>query len=214
MKSRTLSSLTLLAASALLLSGCATAADASAPAPTHPAHAQEHSQSQTGAHTHQHPQHTPAAADVADTTPASQPSDAAKMICGPKTVAAVGTILALAQPPHIVKTWSHNLYTCTYHLPAGTLVLSVQESKDAAAALAHSQQLATTFPTTSPIEGLANLGFPGYETPDGIVVFVKDNMTLEVDASGLPATVGPHAVTGTAFSYQLATDVLACWTGH
>lgn len=199
MKSRTVWPVTLLAGSMLLLSGCTGAADAAAPVSTHTSHAAQHPQP---------PSSAPAP------TPASQPSVAAKMICGPKTVAAVGTILALKQQPHIVKTWAHNLYACTYHLPDGALVLSVQESTDAAAALAHSHELATTFPSTSPIEGLANLGFPGYETPDGIVVFVKDNMTLEVDASALPATIGPHEITGNALAYQLATDVLACWTGQ
>jgi hypothetical protein len=201
MKSRTFWTVTLLAGSMLLLSGCAGAADAAAPVSTHTSQA---------AH---HPQPTSSTSAPAP-TPASEPSDAAKMICGPKTVAAVGTILALKQQPHIVKTWAHKLYTCTYHLPAGALVLSLQESTDAAAALAHSHELATTFPATSPIEGLANLGFPGYETPDGIVVFVKDNMTLEVDASALPAKIGPHEITGNALAYQLATDVLACWTGQ
>jgi len=202
MRIRTLWPVALLAGS-MLLTGCAGAAEAQAPGPTHtppPASSQS-------------PASAPTRAAAPGGAP-SEPSDAAKMICGPKTVAAVGTILALDEQPHIVKTWSHNLYTCTYHLPAGALVLSVQQSTDAAAALAHSRRLAATFPTTSAIEGLANLGFPGYETPDGIVVFVKDDMTLEVDASGLPAALGPHNITGNALAYQLATDVLACWTGH
>lgn len=203
MKNRTWTALTLLGASMLLLSGCAAAADASAP-PTQPSHA--------GAQ--QHSKETAAVTTSPDSTSAGAPSNAAKMICGPETVHAVVTILGLERRPHIAKTWAHGRYTCTYHLPVGALVLSVQESADPQSALAYSTKLGATFRKTSPITGLANLGFPGYETPDGVVVFVKDNMTLEVDASGLPAKLGPHHITGNALAYQLSTDVLACWSGH
>jgi hypothetical protein len=92
-------------------------------------------------------------------------------------------------------------------------VMSAQEAANAQDALAYSKHLATTFPATSPIHGLANLGLPAYETPDGVVVFVKDNMTLEVNGQALPSKVGPHDITRTALAYQLATDVLACWSG-
>jgi hypothetical protein len=64
------------------------------------------------------------------------------------------------------------------------------------------------------IEGLANLGFPAYETADGSAVFQKDSFVLQVDASGLPATVGPDAVTPNALAYQLSTTILACWIEH
>jgi len=67
---------------------------------------------------------------------------------------------------------------------------------------------------TQPIEGLANLGFPAYESADGLVVFLKDNMTLQVDARQLTDKIGPHDVTRTAFSYEIATTILACWTEH
>ena len=43
----------------------------------------------------------------------------------------------------------------------------------------------------TPIEGLANLGFPAYETADGSAVFQKDSFILQVDATDLPATLGP-----------------------
>lgn len=205
MKKRTWA-IPLLAAS-LLLTGCATTAvDASEPVAVDAA-APSSSASASPATAP-----TTAPTGAPSTASAGAPSDAAKMICGPETQNAVVTILGLGTRPHIVKAWADNLYTCTYHLPAGALVLSVKQSADAASALAYSQDLGTTFGTVTPINGLANLGFPAYETSSGVVVFVKDNMTLEVDASALPAELGPHSITRNALGYQLATDVLACWS--
>ncbi|HET9347896.1 MAG TPA: hypothetical protein VFO13_02035, partial [Arthrobacter sp.] len=65
-----------------------------------------------------------------------------------------------------------------------------------------------------PVEGLANLGFPAYETADGSAVFLKDNFVLQVDASDLPAVLGPESITRNALAYQLSTTILACWIEH
>lgn len=134
------------------------------------------------------------------------------MVCGPETQTNVASILALKSSPHTVTTWADHLYTCTYHLPDGSFVLSVKESADQGSARAYFDGLRGTLANTAPIEGLANLGFPAYQDQDGSVVFLKDNMTLNVDASDLPGTVGPHSVTRTALAYQVATTILACWT--
>jgi hypothetical protein len=37
---------------------------------------------------------------------------------------------------------------------------------------------------------------------------------LQVDASDLPATLGPDAITRNALAYQLSTTILACWVEH
>lgn len=65
-----------------------------------------------------------------------------------------------------------------------------------------------------PIEGLANLGFPAYETADGSAVFQKDSFVLHVDGTNLPATLGPENITRNALAYQLSTTILACWVEH
>ncbi|MDD0858427.1 hypothetical protein NHF46_12945 [Arthrobacter alpinus] len=39
-------------------------------------------------------------------------------------------------------------------------------------------------------------------------------MTLQVDATAFPATVGPHKVTASTFAYEMATTILGCWTEH
>lgn len=138
-------------------------------------------------------------------------SDASLMICGKEPRADIAVILALDTPPQTVDSWADELYTCTYHLPAGALVLSVKESADEASALSYFNALGTNLAPITPIEGLANLGLPAYETSDGAVVFVKDNMTLQVDASKLPDKIGPHDVSRNALAYQVATTILACW---
>ena len=142
------------------------------------------------------------------------PSAASQMICGTETRDNITRALALAAPPHSVDSWIDRRYTCKYHLTDGEFVISVQESSDAASARSFFDTVQGSVAPVQPIEGLANLGLSAYETTDGVVVFLKDNMTLQVDARKLTDKVGPHGVTRTAFSYQVATAILACWTAH
>jgi hypothetical protein len=93
-------------------------------------------------------------------------------------------------------------------------VLSVKESANPAAARAHFNALRTRLGGTHPLTGLAALGLPGYQKESGRVVFLKDNMTLQVDATALPHQVGPQNTSRPELAYTVATDVLACWTGE
>jgi hypothetical protein len=142
------------------------------------------------------------------------PSSASQMICGTETRDNITRALARAAPPHSVDSWINRKYTCKYHLTDGEFVISVEESSDAATARSYFDTMHGNLAPVQPIEGLANLGFPAYKTADGVVVFLKDNMTLQVDARKLTHKVGPHGVTRTAFSYGIATAILACWTEH
>ncbi|WP_442542460.1 hypothetical protein ACSBOX_10945 [Arthrobacter sp. KN11-1C] len=140
------------------------------------------------------------------------PSASAKMVCEDETRNNIVKILSLATAPRTTDSWASKLYTCTYALPAGPLVLSVKEAADPAAARAYFDALASSTASSRPIEGMANLGFPAFESTAGSVVFVKDNFILKVDAAALPASLGPHGVTRGAFAYEVATAVLACWS--
>ena len=144
---------------------------------------------------------------------AAGPSASAQMICGTETRDNISRALALAAPPHSVDSWNNRRYTCRYHLTGGEFVISVEESSDAASARSYFDTMQGKLAAAQPIEGLANLGFPAYETADGLVVFLKDYMTLQVDARMLTDKIGPHGVTRTAFSYEIATAILGCWTG-
>lgn len=199
-----------LALASLLLSGCAAATGSTGPvesaaatAAASPAAAAPPSASAPATHSgNQHP-----------ATEAAGPSEASKMICARETKEDISSVLALQQPPQTVDTWANSAYTCTYALAGGPLVISVKESPDPAAARKYFDALQGKL-QAAPIQGLANLGFPAAQTADGSVLFLKDSSTLHVDASGLPAAVGPQDVTRTDFAYQVATTILACWKEH
>lgn len=140
------------------------------------------------------------------------PSPAAAMVCGDEIRARIAQILALGAAPVPSSTWTGGLYTCTYRLPQGDLVLSVQESAEPATARTDAQAAVAALPGAAPIEGLANLGLPGYQAPAGRVSFAKDTFALTVDATALREPVGPHGISRGSLAYQVATDVLACWS--
>lgn len=206
-----------LAVSALLLSGCAAAAgsvgaapapssDISSPAAEPPAAA---SPSTLGGHAGHHSGGSPS-----QRTAASGPSEAAKMVCGEQPMDRLTEILDLGQDPHTVDSWADSTFTCTYHLDEGALEISVREAPDKAAALTYFDAMQALAVDAAPIEGLANLGFPAYETADGSAVFQKDNFVLHVDASDLPEAMGPDGISRNALAYQLSTTILACWVEH
>jgi len=124
------------------------------------------------------------------------------------------SILQLGSKPHTINSWVDNTFTCTYHLDEGSLKISVKEAKDQATALEFFKLEQAMAKDAKAIEGLANLGFPAYETAAGSAVFQKDSFVLQVDASGLPASIGPNGVTRNALAYQLSTTILACWIEH
>jgi hypothetical protein len=210
-RTRTVASL---AVASLLLSGCAAAAGSTNPVESAAATA-------TTAPAPAPPSDVPASASASATHSGDQhaakqatgPSEASKMICAQETKNDVSSILALKEAPHTVDGWADAIYTCTYHLAGGPLVISVKESPDPRAARQYFDTMQGKLQAT-PIKGLANLGFPAAQTPGGSVVFLKDSSTLHVDATGLPADVGPQKVARTDFAYQVATTILACWKEH
>ncbi len=66
---------------------------------------------------------------------------------------------------------------------------------------------------THRLDGMTGLGLPAYESTSGVVTFLKDHMTLVVDARSLKGAIGPEHHTPAYIAYTLATDVLACWNG-
>lgn len=198
-----------LAFASLLLFGCAPAAgtnvenapaasSATASAAADPGHGDGHHQGSP----------SPASPTV------DGPSDAALMVCGDQPMERLTSILDLEQDPHTINDWVDDTFTCTYHLQEGALEISVQEAPDQTMAMTYFDAMQALARDAEPIEGLANLGFPAYETADGSAVFQKDSFVLKVDASGLPATLGPDGITRNALAYQLSTTILACWVEH
>lgn len=141
------------------------------------------------------------------------PSQSSRMICGDETRHHVAQALRLDNAPHAVATWHDHLYTCTYSLQTGRFVLSVKELPDVAVAQTYFEGLRGSLAPTTDLVGVASLGFPSFQTSNGVVVFRKDDKVLEVDARGLRGVPGSKDTSKTGFAYQIATDVLACWTG-
>lgn len=145
---------------------------------------------------------------MASTAPAT-PSPAAKMVCSDDIKSKVKQVLRLPADAPTHTSFVDHLYTCTYTLPEGPLVLSVHDSASKAAAAAYYTALR---PTLGPTSGLPGLGEHAYGTSRGTVVVLKDSQTLVVDATGLPAVFGSQGQKRTDLAYEIASDVLGCWT--
>jgi hypothetical protein len=141
---------------------------------------------------------------------AGPPSAAAQMICGDDIRSQVQQVLKLPTLPNTEHSWASQLYTCTYRLPMGPMVLSVKQSDGKVAAAGYFTSLRSTFGGTQTLQGL---GERSYGTGAGVVVVIKDDLTLTVDTTGLPAVFGPEGQRRADLAYEIASDVLGCWTG-
>ncbi len=197
---RPASQLGLFVAGALLLSGCAAVRPAqTAAAPMAPAAAPS-----------MPPGMVLADGSMMHAIGAAGPSASARMICAQETRSDLAKILALKAAPTPTATWVDHLYTCSYRLPMGRLVLSVKEAGDAASTGTYFAALQHRLGATSPLAGLTAAAFG---TADGTVVLRKDNDVLRVDATGLPAQFGTQQQKRTDFAYEVASNILGCWTG-
>lgn len=157
-------------------------------------------------HQHHHGPHASAPAG---------PSAAAEMVCGGDVTDDITRILALDDPPEPTSTWQRPVFTCTYDLQAGPLTLSVHDAADPRSGRVHFDAVRAELGETRPLKGMYGLGLPAYETTDGTVAFIRDGKTLQVDATALPAKLGPDDdMSRTELAYAVATSVLACWTEH
>jgi hypothetical protein len=195
----------LVAASAVLLAGCASSAGADQPARmTRPS-----GTAMTPAMVMPDGS-TMGAITTTSRSQQSGPSAAALMVCSDETRAAIAQVLALPDRPTATATWREHTYTCSYRLPAGSFVLSVTESADGAAAGRYLADVRRRLGTTSDLAGLTEGAFG---TAAGNVLLRKDNDVLQVDATALPAVFGTQGQKRTDFAYEIASDVLGCWTG-
>jgi hypothetical protein len=187
-----------LVAGAGLLAGCGSSSGLAKP-PAGGAVPTASSQSMAGM---EMPQATAAAA--------TGPTATQKMVCDDEIKDAVKQVLQLPATPTPTSAFSDGKFTCTYDLPMGPLRLSVQHSSTDEAGLAYVTALATAV-SAKPLIGLTEHAFG---TANGIVLVLKDNETLEVDTTALPKVFGDQQQKRTDLAYELASDVLGCWTGH
>jgi hypothetical protein len=143
---------------------------------------------------------------------ASGPSATASMICGDEIRDAVGHNLAVRRAPAGLHSWQARTFSCTYQLAGGDLRLSVKDLDSAKPGRVYFDSLRAGLPRPRTIQGLANLGFPAFETTHGDVVFIKDHKTLWVDASRLADSDLPRGRSREDVAYGVAAAVIACWT--
>ncbi len=143
-------------------------------------------------------------------TAAGRPPALAVMVCGDEVRGDIAEVLKLRARPAVSSTWQNQVYTCTYRLPMGPLVMTVKESADGRAALSYYQAYRQLIGSTVDVAGL---GEHAYRTPAGNVGLVKDNVTLAVDATRLPVRFGAEGQKRTDLADELASVILGCWTG-
>jgi hypothetical protein len=102
------------------------------------------------------------------------------------------------------------VYTCVYHLAAGPLVLSVQESADRASATTYFNRSKQRIAADQQLSGL---GESAYAAAAGSIVVLKDNKTLRIDVTKLPSQLGQPPVLRTDLATELAGAIMGCWTG-
>ncbi|GAB3583419.1 hypothetical protein GCM10027579_14400 [Calidifontibacter terrae] len=136
------------------------------------------------------------------------------MVCGEEIDARLQTMLALPTAPHGSSSWRDGLFTCTYRLSNGPLVLTVRVLDSPAAARTAFNDQRAKAPGAKKIRGLASLGLPSYETDGGLVGFAKDNFAFRADAHAMREPIGKAAMTRSAFAYSISATVLACWSEH
>jgi hypothetical protein len=198
----------LLAAGAILLTGCASSHSSSDAPPKSPVT----SGAMTPGMVMPDGSTMGAAAPASPAAAAAKPSAPAAMICSAEVRSDIATVLAVKQVPRGTSTFVDGLFTCRYALPMGPLVISVQESPDSAATTGYFKKLRQQLGQAADVADLAGLGEAAYGTND-TVVLRKDHDVLRVDASGLPAQFGAQHAKRADFAYEIASDILGCWTG-
>jgi hypothetical protein len=152
---------------------------------------------------------TPASGSDAGASTGKPPASAA-MICDADIKSKVREALSLAGPPSTEWRWSNGVYTCDYHLPMGRMSLQVT-------VLAGARQARTLFNAdrarTPGARPLAGLGERAIGTENGTVLVLKDNQILVVDTTRLPPEFGANGQRRTDLAYEVASDVMGCWTG-
>jgi hypothetical protein len=138
------------------------------------------------------------------------PPASAAMICDADIKSKVREALGLAGSPSTEWRWSDDVYTCDYHLPMGRMSLQVT-------VLAGAPQARALFDAdrarTRGARPLAGLGEGAFGTENGTVLVLKDNQVLAVDTTRLPQKFGANGQRRKDLAYEVASDVMGCWTG-
>jgi hypothetical protein len=143
------------------------------------------------------------------------PSISARMTCSEEEIQnAIALTLGLSGPPKRTSQWVKPVYTCIYQLHEGPLRLAVTEFGSDAAAVHEFNQVKSQYAHDKvPLQTLENFEVPAFLASDDVVLTVKDNKLLRVDATKLPRTVGPSHRARRDLIYLVTSAILRCWSG-
>lgn len=153
--------------------------------------------------------------DMSESSADDGPSETASMVCTEDEIrVAVQKNLGLKREPTPAHIWSKadRLYSCTYRVPGGTLLVTVQDAVDDTVGRRYYDKLRSSLPGAETIRGMENFGFPAFQTRSGNVVFIKDGKTLQVDPTALRRDALPAGFSRQDVAYGVASAVIACWT--
>jgi hypothetical protein len=143
------------------------------------------------------------------------PSISARMTCSEEEIQNA-IVLGLDLSGSLPKTsrWVKPVYTCTYQLPQGPLRLSVTEFGSDTAAVHEFNQLKSQYAKDKvPLQTLEAFQVPTFLASDDVILTVKDNKLLRVDATELPKIVGPAHRARRDLIYLVTSAILRCWSG-
>ena len=124
-------------------------------------------------------------------------------VCAPMVANGIIEFLGGPLPSPQQGAWAGHVYTCTYPLGGGQLVLTVTQLRTKAAATTAYNRLVRRTTRRTRLNGLGNAA---YQTPDGTLVARKDQFVLDADPTGAPPGVRPADL---AFAAVVA--VMGCW---
>jgi hypothetical protein len=143
------------------------------------------------------------------------PSLSARMTCSETEIQnAIVLGLNLSGNPKKSSQWVKPVYTCIYQLPDGPLRLLVTEFGSDAEAVHEFNQLKSQYAHDKvSLQTLENFDVPAIRASDDVILTVKDNKLLRVDATQLPKTVGPLHRARQDLIYLVTSAILRCWSG-
>lgn len=187
----------LLAATLLVSTGCSASPNAQRSQPSS---------------THQPSSNTPSAvpggpSPSPDLTTGLPVSPFAQAICSQKIQSDLSGTLGYSTVSRSSRNIS-DLHKCTYQLPVGRFVLSVNQSPDKTSAREYFNSLRRRLSPTRPIRGLGSFGLPSFQTTDGRTVFLHDRETLAGDSTDLPQRVGKYHQSRSDLSFLITSRVI------
>jgi hypothetical protein len=143
------------------------------------------------------------------------PSISARETCSEDEIQNAITLgLNLSGRPKRSSQWVKPVYTCTYQLPEGPLRLVVTELASDAAAVHEFDHVKSQYAQNKThLQTLDAFEVPAFLASDDVVLTVKDNKLLRVDATALPKTVGPLHRARQDLIYLVTSAILRCWSG-